>query len=78
MGGQGLNLSTSRLASDCEAVCAFVNDELDRPTITQLARQGVRLIALLCAGFNNVDLNAVKDMGLMVLRVPIYSPYAVA
>lgn len=73
-----LHLETSILANECEAVCVFVNDQLDRATITQLARQGVRLIALRCAGFNNVDLIAAKDYGLTVVRVPAYSPYAVA
>lgn len=73
-----LNLSTCILAHECSAVCVFVNDELNRPTITQLAKQGVQLIALRCAGFNNVDLQAAKDCGITVLRVPAYSPYAVA
>jgi D-lactate dehydrogenase len=73
-----LNLSTCILAHECAAVCVFVNDELNRPTITELAKQGVKLIALRCAGFNNVDLQAAKDCNMTVLRVPAYSPYAVA
>ncbi len=69
-----LHLETSILANECPAVCVFVNDQLDRATITQLARQGVRLIALRCAGFNNIDLAAAKDYGLTIVRVPAYSP----
>ena len=59
------------------AVCVFVNDELDASVLKQLADQGTKLIALRCAGFNNVDL-AARDLGLTVVRVPGYSPYAVA
>ncbi len=73
-----LDLSTSILAAECPAVCTFVNDILDQPTITQLARQGLGLIALRCAGFNQVDLETAKKYGITVVRVPAYSPYAVA
>lgn len=73
-----LTPDTAALAGDAQAVCAFVNDQLDRPTITALAEQGVRLIALRCAGFNNVDLAVAKDLGVAVARVPSYSPHAVA
>lgn len=59
-------------------VCVFVNDRLDAPTLAILADAGVRLIALRCAGFNNVDRNAAKKLGLRVVRVPAYSPHAVA
>lgn len=66
------------LAKGCQAVCIFVNDNLDASTIHELKEQGVELIALRCAGFNNVDLQAVQAEGLRVVRVPAYSPYAVA
>ncbi len=69
---------TARLAEGFQAICSFVNDQLDRPTLQLLAELGVRLIALRCAGFNHVDLEAAGDLGLAVVRVPEYSPYAVA
>jgi D-lactate dehydrogenase len=56
----------------------FINDELNEVTLKRLAAQGVRLIALRAAGFNNVDLSAAHALGLTVVRVPAYSPYAVA
>jgi D-lactate dehydrogenase len=59
-------------------VCAFVNDRLDRPCLELLIRQGVELVALRCAGFNNVDIDAARELKLTVTRVPIYSPHAVA
>jgi len=59
-------------------VCVFVNDQLGAPVLAELARQGTRVIALRCAGFNNVDLAAARDLGITVVRVPAYSPYAVA
>jgi D-lactate dehydrogenase len=55
-----------------------VNDLADRPTLQSLAKQGVRLVALRCAGFNNVDLVAARELGLSIVRVPAYSPHAVA
>lgn len=61
-----------------DAVCVFVNDKLTAPVITSLAEKGVKIIALRCAGFNNVDLDAVKEHGLRLCRVPAYSPEAVA
>lgn len=76
--GTGMDHSTAKLAAGSEAVCVFVNDVLDRATLTTLAGEGVRLILLRCAGFNNVDLVAAKELGLTVTRVPAYSPYAVA
>ncbi|UYN94150.1 MAG: 2-hydroxyacid dehydrogenase [Enhydrobacter sp.] len=69
---------TAATAEGCGAVCAFVNDELDAGVLRELARRGVRLIALRCAGFNNVDLVAARDLGIVVARVPEYSPHAVA
>jgi D-lactate dehydrogenase len=73
-----LTHETSILADGFPAVCVFVNDQLDAKTVATLARQGTRLIALRCAGFNNVDLAAAHRLGLIVVRVPAYSPYAVA
>lgn len=73
-----LNQYTASLASGFEAVCVFVNDELNRKTLEILAAQGIKLIALRCAGFNNVDLKAAAELGFTLVRVPAYSPYAVA
>ncbi|MCB5175844.1 2-hydroxyacid dehydrogenase [Microvirga lenta] len=73
-----LSLETSGLAAGAEAVCAFVNDEVNRDVLASLPSQGVRLVALRSAGFNNVDLEAARDQGITVARVPAYSPYAVA
>ena len=73
-----LTAETSALAGDAPAICAFVNDQLDARCLARLARQGTRLVALRCAGFNNVDLTAARDLGVTVARVPAYSPHAVA
>lgn len=59
-------------------MCAFVNDRLDEQCLQTLFRNGVRLVALRCAGFNNVDLAAARALGVAVTRVPAYSPHAVA
>ncbi len=73
-----LNCETSVLATGSQAVCAFVNDELNAQTLSKLASLGIKLIALRSAGFNNVDLVKAGDLELTVVRVPAYSPYAVA
>ena len=73
-----LDLTTAPLAAGFPAVCVFVNDQLDRPLLTELAANGTRLVALRCAGFNNVDLHAAADLDMVVVRVPAYSPHAVA
>jgi D-lactate dehydrogenase len=73
-----LTADTARLADGMAAVCAFVNDRIDRPCLATLAAGGVRHVAMRCAGFNNVDLAAARELGLAVTRVPAYSPYAVA
>jgi D-lactate dehydrogenase len=73
-----LNASTAALAKGCQAVCAFVNDTLDQPVLQILAQQGTTVVALRCAGYNNVDLNAAHQLGIKVVRVPAYSPHAVA
>lgn len=73
-----LNRETAGLAAGSGAICVFVNDIMDEPTLKELSKLGVQLIALRCAGFNNVDLPAAEKMGLSVVRVPAYSPHAVA
>ena len=73
-----MNLNNVALAQDTDVVCIFVNDTADAETIDRLAAMGVKLIALRCAGFNNVDLNAAARHRIPVVRVPAYSPYAVA
>ena len=72
-----LNADTADLAKGCEAVCVFVNDTVDAAVIDKLCELGVRIIALRCAGYNNVDIAYAKDR-ITVVRVPAYSPYAVA
>ncbi len=73
-----LNEQTVALAEKADAVCVFVNDRVTAPVCKLLADRGVKLIALRCAGFNNVDLEAARQNGLRVCRVPAYSPEAVA
>jgi len=73
-----LEAKTARLAQGYDAVCAFVNDELDAQVLETLAVHGTRIIAMRCAGYNNVDLEAAQRLGLVVVRVPAYSPEAVA
>jgi D-lactate dehydrogenase len=73
-----LGRQTAVLAAGYPAVCAFVNDTLDRSVLEALSSGGTRLVALRSAGFNHVDLRAARDLGLTVARVPAYSPYAVA
>ena len=73
-----LKPNTAKLTKDFDAVCVFVNDVLNKKTVETIAKKGVRLIALRCAGFNNVDLNACKENNIKVVRVPAYSPEAVA
>ncbi len=73
-----LNRESAVMASGFPVVCAFVNDTLDKEVLEILAAREVRLIAMRCTGFNNVDLKAAAALGLTVVRVPAYSPYAVA
>lgn len=73
-----LNENNVILCKGAEIVCVFVNDEINRNVIINLAQNGTKLIALRCAGFNNVDLVAASEFGIKVVRVPNYSPYAVA
>ncbi|MGZ8517692.1 MAG: 2-hydroxyacid dehydrogenase [Chitinophagaceae bacterium] len=73
-----LNEQTANLAQGCKAVCCFVNDQLNETVLKLLSASGIEIIALRCAGFNNVDLAASKENKLNVVRVPAYSPHAVA
>lgn len=73
-----LSLPVARQPLSVDAVCVFVNDNLDRETLTALHQQGINLVILRCAGFNNVDLVTTEQLGMTVVRVPAYSPYAVA
>ena len=72
-----LNEDTAALAKGCEAVCVFVNDTVNAAVIDKLAALGVKILALRCAGYNNVDIKYAKGK-LRVVSVPAYSPYAVA
>ncbi|RYF84637.1 MAG: 2-hydroxyacid dehydrogenase [Chitinophagaceae bacterium] len=73
-----LQEQTVNLAKGCSAVCVFVNDRLNATVIQALAALGVKLVALRCAGYNNVDVTAATKHGIRVVRVPAYSPHAVA
>jgi D-lactate dehydrogenase len=73
-----LNPWTAGYAVDADVVCAFVNDDLSGPVLEVLAASGTQCVALRCAGFNNVDLDEAARLGLTVVRVPSYSPNAVA
>ncbi|MFQ5787529.1 MAG: 2-hydroxyacid dehydrogenase [Thermodesulfobacteriota bacterium] len=73
-----LDIETSVLADGFPGVCVFVNDDLNSEVLNKLVKGGTRLIALRCAGFNNVDLRVAEKLGLTVVRVPAYSPHAVA
>jgi D-lactate dehydrogenase len=75
---QALNLQNISLTDGFEAICIFVNDKADCEVLHALKANGVSLILLRCAGFNNVDIHAAKECGIKVLRVPAYSPEAVA
>lgn len=73
-----LSPETCHYAHDCRVVCGFVNDDLSAKTFTRLAAQGVQLLTLRCAGYNHVDLVAARAAGIRVMRVPAYSPPAIA
>lgn len=73
-----LTQDTADAAKDARAVCVFVNDQLNSRCLEVLSRQGVELVALRSAGFNNVDIDSAKELKLTVTRVPVYSPHAVA
>jgi D-lactate dehydrogenase len=74
----GLSEQTTSLVNNVEAVCVFVNDKVNAEVIEKLKEKGVKYIALRSAGFNNVDLEAARQAGMHVCRVPAYSPEAVA
>ncbi len=73
-----LSIETASLSKGYDAICIFVNDHVTKDVIEILKENGVKLIALRCAGFNNVDIKAAEELGIGVVRVPAYSPYAVA
>ncbi len=73
-----LSAETAATAEGADAVCVFVNDRLDRDCLEALKSHGIRHVALRCAGFNNVDLDAARQAGICITRVPAYSPNAVA
>jgi len=73
-----LNKETASFTKGFGAICAFVNDKIDAETVEVLATNGIKLIVLRCAGFNNIDLKATQQSGIKVFRVPAYSPEAIA
>lgn len=73
-----LNADTAQMARGFDVICVFVNDNVDEKAVRVLDELGVKMIALRCAGYNNVDLKACMQLGISVTRVPAYSPYAVA
>jgi D-lactate dehydrogenase len=73
-----LSAESASSARGATVACVFVNDRLDRPCLKALVDAGVKMVAFRCAGFNNLDADAAKELGLTVTRVPAYSPYAVA
>ena len=73
-----INEKTAVLANGYDAVCGFVNSDLSADVLHILWGQGVRLLLMRCAGFNNIDLEMARDLGITILRVPGYSPEAVA
>jgi len=73
-----LDSTTASLAKGCDAACCFVNDHLDAVSLRALQELGVRIVALRCAGYNQVDLSVARELELPIVRVPEYSPHAVA
>lgn len=73
-----LNAASALLAQGCTGVCCFVNDQLNAEVLNALASQGVKLIAMRCAGYNQIDLDAARALGITLTRVPEYSPHAIA
>lgn len=73
-----LTLESATVAEGFDAICAFVNDDLSGPVLTLLHSYGIRLIVMRCAGFNKVDRGVSAELGISILRVPAYSPMAVA
>jgi D-lactate dehydrogenase len=75
---QPLTPETVELAVGHQAICVFVNDQLTRPTLQALAALDIRLVALRCTGYNQVDVQTAQQLGIRILRVPTYSPHSVA
>lgn len=73
-----INPKTARLAGGFDAICAFVSSDLSKDTLKSLHEAGVHKILMRCAGFNNIDLDVARELGFIILRVPSYSPEAVA
>lgn len=73
-----LNHHTAKITEGFDGVCAFVNSDINRLAVERMRMCGVRILAMRCAGFSNVDIRAAKETGLCVVRVPAYSPHAVA
>ena len=73
-----LSVETAPLIKGYDACCIFVHDRATRDVLEVFARENCNLVALRCAGFNNVDIEAAKELGMHVLRVPAYSPHGVA
>ncbi len=76
--GPRLTARSASLAAEHDGVCVFTNDDLGRETLSALAELGCRSVGLRCAGFNNLDLGAARELGFRIGRVPAYSPHAVA
>lgn len=73
-----LELGTVEFCRGCDAICTFVNDDLNADVVVALDDMGIQLILMRCAGFDRVDLKACHELNMSVVRVPAYSPYAVA
>lgn len=73
-----LTAATTALAAGFDAICVFVNDEVNRAALAQLAQTGVKIVATRSAGYNQIDLTAAEEYGITVVRVPAYSPNAVS
>lgn len=73
-----LKTETIKLAEGFDGLCVFVNDKITRNVMEEIRKFGIRIIVLRCAGFNNVDLDAADELGIQIMRVPAYSPHAVA
>lgn len=73
-----LSAKTASYVTDSEAICAFVSSDVSEKVLKVLSERGVKLVLMRCAGFNNVDLDAATKYGIKVMRVPGYSPEAVA
>src|SRR5262245_9078707 len=73
-----LDQDTVDLAKGCDVICAFVNDSLNATVLGKMSTMGINMVAMRCAGYNNVDLQAAAKLHIKIARVPAYSPHAVA